>query len=42
MGVNPDMLSVLALAVSTLIVGTGSLAVWVWHRGWHGGKPPRE
>jgi hypothetical protein len=42
MDVNLDTLSVLALSVSALIVGTGSLAVWVWRRGWHVGRPPHE
>jgi hypothetical protein len=41
--VNPDTLSVLALAVSALVVGAGSLAVWVWQRrGDHGDDPPEH
>jgi hypothetical protein len=40
--IDPDVLSVLAFIVSALIVGMGSVAVWVWRRGWHVGRVPRE
>jgi hypothetical protein len=41
-GMDPETLSVLAFIVSALIVGTGFLTLWVWRRGWHVGRPPRE
>ena len=40
--IGPEMLSVLAFVVSALIVGMGSLALWIWRRGWHVGRVPRE
>ena len=40
--IDPNTLSVLAFIISALIVGTGAVAVWVWRRGWHVGRPPRE
>jgi hypothetical protein len=40
--IDPDVLSVLAFIVSALIVGTGFLAAWIWRRGWHVGRVPRE
>jgi hypothetical protein len=40
--VSPDTLSLLALAVSVLVVGILAVAVWVWRRGWRWGEPPRE
>ena len=40
--VNPDTLSVLAFIISALIVGVGSVVVWLWRRGWHVGQVPRE
>ena len=40
--IGPDALSLFAFIISALIVGTGSVAVWVWRRGWHVGRVPRE
>ena len=40
--VKPDMLALLALAVSALVVGAVCMAAWVWRRGWRPGEPPRE
>jgi hypothetical protein len=40
--IDPNTLSLLAFIVSALIVGTGSVVVWVWRRGWHVGRVPRE
>jgi hypothetical protein len=38
--VNPDTLSILALAVSALVVGVALLAYWLWRRGGpHKGDP---
>jgi len=39
---DPGALSALAFIVSALLVGAASLAWWVWRRGWHVGRPPRE
>ena len=39
---DPGTLSLLAFIVNALLVGTGSVAVWVWRRGWHVGRVPRE
>jgi hypothetical protein len=39
---DPEALSLLAFIISALIVGTGSVAVWVWRRGWHVGRVSRE
>jgi hypothetical protein len=40
--IDPNTLSILAFIVSALIVGMGSVAVWVRRRGWHAGRVPRE
>jgi hypothetical protein len=40
--IDLNTLSLLAFIVSALIVGTGSVVVWVWRRGWHVGRVPRE
>jgi len=40
--VIPEVLSLLALAVSVLVVGAVCVVVWVWRRGWRPGEPPRE
>jgi hypothetical protein len=39
---DPGALSLLAFVVSALIVGVGTVAAWVWRRGWHVGRRPRE
>ena len=39
---DPETRSLLAFIVSVLVVGTGSVALWVWRRGWHVGRVPRE
>jgi len=40
--IDSNTLSVLEFIISALTVGVGSLAVWVWRRGWHVGRVPRE
>ena len=39
---SPETLSLLALAISAVVVGVIGVSIWVWRRGWRPGEPPRE